>query len=347
MNRKKMTLARHVLEQQKYSPKATGELSSLLIQLGLAAKTIVREVSRAGLVNILGLTGETNVQGEAVKKLDRFANEVFVEAFGYGGLLCTLISEEMEKPLHLPENCPQGHYTLLVDPIDGSSNIDVNGIFGSIFSFQKRPEGEAHGTPEALLRKGSEQIAAGYIMYGPSTMLVYTVGSGVHGFTLDPGVGEFFLSHENIRIPTRSRAYSVNQGNYRRWAPEVQRLVDDFSGRGDEGERGYALRYAGSLLADIHRILLEGGIYLYPGSLDQPEGKLRLLYEAAPLALVVEQAGGRASTGTESILALQPKNLHQRVPLFIGSPEEVARAESFIRSRRRKGINDSGGERLP
>lgn len=334
MSPKEITLTRYILEQEKHNPEA-GNLALLLIQLGLAAKMIVRKISRAGLVNILGLTGEINVQGEAVKKLDQFANETFIHAFGYSGLVCTLISEEMENPLHLPENCPQGKYSLLVDPIDGSSNTDVNGPLGTIFSFYKRQDGKDHTTKESLLRKGSEQRVAGYILYGPSTILVYTSGNGVHGFTLDPGVGEFFLSHENVRIPVRGRTFSVNEGNYIKWPQEIRHFIDDLSENEPHRGRPYALRYVGSLTADLHRTLLEGGIYLYPGSTDKPEGKLRLLYEAAPLAFVVEQAGGQASTGVQRILDIQPQTFHQRVPLFIGSPEDVALAEEFVQGRKK------------
>ena len=311
------------------------KLSGLLSHAGLAAKIIAKEVAEAGLDNLLGKTGEINVQGEEVKKLDRFANDAFIRAFEYSGLVCTLISEEMEKPLHLAENLPEGKYILMIDPLDGSSNIDVDGAIGSIFSFYRRTEDTQHDSSEALLRKGSEQIMAGYVLYGPSTMLVYTCGEGVHGFTLHPGIGEFLLSHESIKIPAKGKTYSVNEGNYNRWQPTQQQFVDYLREEDRQTGRPYSARYAGTLVADFHRTILEGGIYLYPGNRDKPEGKLRLLYEACPLAFVVEQAGGRASTGNQRILDIQPEKIHQRVPLFIGSLQDVTLAEEFVQARRK------------
>ena len=334
MKNKGITLTRHIYIQQEEHSAATGKLSSLLAQVGFAAKMIAQEVGEAGLGNLLGETGDVNVQGERVKKLDQFANEAFIQAFGYSGLACTVISEEMEKPLHLPENCQEGKYILLIDPLDGSSNIDVNGPIGSIFSFYRRNEDDTHGTREELLRKGSEQIAAGYILYGPSTILVYTCGDGVHGFTLHPGVGEFLLSYEHIRIPSKGNIYSINEGNYIRWQPAVQQFVSYLRAEDRQTGRPYTARYIGALVADLHRTLLEGGIFLYPGDIKKPEGKLRLLYEASPLAFVVEQAGGQASTGTERIMDIEPKTLHQRIPLMMGSPEDVALAEEFVQGRK-------------
>lgn len=333
MNSRGITLARHIFMAQPTHPLAA-ELSQLLAQLGAAATIIAAQVRQAALGNLLGRTGDVNIQGEQVEKLDQFANETFIQAFGPGRLVCTLISEEMEQPLHLFENCAQGRYALLVDPIDGSSNIDVNGTIGSIFSFYRRGDDAPHGAPEDQLRKGSEQVAAGYVMYGPSTIVVYTCGRGVYAFTLNPSDGDFFLSHDNIRIPARGRIYSVNEGNYNRWLPPVQRLIDYLRAEDSPSGRPYTARYVGSLVADLHRTLLVGGIYLYPGDRDKPEGKLRLLYEAAPLAFVVEQAGGRASTGTQRILEIHPTTFHQRVPLMIGSPEDVALAEAFVRDHK-------------
>ncbi len=329
MKNKGITLARHIYMEQRVHSSATGKLSSLLAQVGFAAKLVAREISEAGLGDILGKTGDVNVQGEEVKKLDQFGNDAFIQAFGYSGLVCTLISEEMEKPLHLAENCADGKYILVIDPVDGSSNIDVNGSIGSIFSFYKRREGHEHGTDRELLRKGVEQIAAGYVLYGPSTILVYTCGDGVHGFTLHPGIGEFLLSHENIRIPAKGQTYSVNEGNYNRWQPATRQFVDYLREEDRQTRRPYTARYVGALVADFHRTLLEGGLYLYPGNIKKPDGKLRLLYEASPLAFVVEQAGGRASTGKKRILDIQPTRLHQRVPLIIGSSDDVALAEEF------------------
>ena len=329
-----MNLTRHVYLEQSAHAKATGKLSSLLSQVGFAAKMVVDKVRGAGLVNILGKTGEVNVQGEEVKKLDSFGNDAFIQAFANSGLVCTMISEEMEAPYHLAENCKEGKYVLLIDPIDGSSNIDVNGPIGSIFSFHRRIDTDQHGTKEELLRKGSEQIAAGYILYGPSTILVYSCGSGVHGYTLHPGVGEFLLSHENIKIPKKGKIYSINDGNYNKWQPGTRKFVEHIRAEDRATGRPYTARYIGSLVADFHRSLLEGGVFLYPASTDKPEGKLRLLYEAAPLGYVVEQAGGRASTGTERILDIQPKVLHQRTPLIIGSAEDVALVEDFTQGRK-------------
>jgi len=330
-----ITLKRYIM-MQRQAHSSMERLSALLSHVGLAAKMIAREAAAASLDNILGKTGQVNVQGEEVKKLDQFANDAFIQAFEYSGLVCTLVSEEMEKPLHLPENCREGSYVLMIDPVDGSSNIDVDGGIGSIFSFYRRAEdNRQHDTNEALLRKGSEQIAAGYVLYGPSTMLVYTDGQGVHGFTLHPGIGEFYLSHENMKIPEKGRIYSVNEGNYNRWQPMMQQFVDYLREEDPQTGRPYSARYVGSLVADFHRTILQGGIYLYPGNIDKPEGKLRLLYEASPLAFVVEQAGGRASTGTQRILDIQPEKIHQRVPLLIGSRQDVMLAEEFVQGRKK------------
>ncbi|MGH7228899.1 MAG: class 1 fructose-bisphosphatase [Nitrospiraceae bacterium] len=329
-----ITLTRHIIEKEAAHPAATGEFSALMVQIGLVGKMIAHDLRRAGLINILGATGETNIQGEAVKKLDGIANETFLKVFQYSELVCALASEEMEKPVHLPENCPRGKYMLLFDPLDGSSNTDVNMPLGSIFSVL-RYEGKAGLPSEAeLIRRGTEQVAAGYLLYGSSTMLVFTAGQGVHGFTLDPGVGEFLLSHENIRIPAKGKVYAVNEGNSYKWPAGTRQYVEYLKTPDKATGRPYSTRYSGCLVADVHRMLLEGGIYLYPGETAKPEGKLRLLYEASPLAMVVEQAGGRASTGTMRILEVEPKGLHQRVPLLIGSPEDVSLAEACIQGRR-------------
>jgi len=329
-----ITLTRHIIEKQAAHPGATGEFSALMVQIGLVGKMIAHDLRRAGLINILGATGETNIQGEAVKKLDGIANETFLKVFHYSELVCAVASEEMEKPVHLPENCPRGKYMLLFDPLDGSSNTDVNMPLGSIFSIL-RYEGKAGLPSEAeLIRRGTEQVAAGYLIYGSSTMLVFTAGQGVHGFTLDPGVGEYLLSHENIRIPAKGKVYAVNEGNSHKWPAGTRQFVEYLKTSDKATGRPYSTRYSGCLVADVHRMLLEGGIYLYPGETAKPEGKLRLLYEANPLAMVVEQAGGRASTGTMRILEVEPKGLHQRVPLLIGSPEDVSLAEACIQGRR-------------
>jgi len=334
MGQNPLTLSRFVTEKQAASQGVTGEFAGLLAQIGLVGKLIAQDLRRAGLSGILGTTGEINVQGEAVKKLDEIANETFVKLFHHSGLVCALVSEEMEKPVLLPENWPQAKYMLLFDPLDGSSNTDCNMPLGAIFSVVKSERKDRMPTEDELARKGTEQVAAGYLLYGSSTMLVYTVGQGVHGFTLDPGTGEYLLSHEQIRIPARGKVYGVNEGNYHKWTPGTKKYVDDLKTQDKSSGRPYSVRYSGCLVADVHRILLGGGIYLYPGELDKPEGKLRLLYEANPLAMVVEQAGGGASTGTMRILDVEAKQLHQRVPLIIGSADDVRDAEDFIQSRR-------------
>jgi fructose-1,6-bisphosphatase I len=332
MNRKASTLTRFITETQAGNPAAT-EFSALLAQIGLAGKLISRDLRRAGLTDILGLTGETNVQGEAVKKLDTIANETLIGVFQYSGLVCALASEEMEKPLFLSENWPQGKYMLLVDPLDGSSNTDVNMPMGTIFSVL-RYEGTTAPAAADMVQSGTQQVAAGYLMYGSSTVLVFTSGKGVHEFTLDPTLGEYLLSREDIRMPAKGAIYSANEGNAGRWIPEVRRFIAYLKESDKDTARPYTLRYSGCLVADVHRLLIGGGIYVYPAETDKPDGKIRLLYEANPLAMVVEEAGGRASTGTARILAVQPKALHQRAPLLIGSAQDVATADAFIQGKR-------------
>ena len=328
-----VTLSRFIIEQQAAYPEATGEFSVLLTQIGLVGKMIAHDLRRAGLINILGTTGQTNVQDEVVKKLDELANETFVRVFEHSGLVCVLASEEMEKPLQLPQHWPRGKYMLLFDPLDGSSNTDVNMPMGAIFSILKHKGGDRLPNETELLRKGTEQVAAGYLLYGSSTMLVFTVGQGVHGFTLEPSIGEYLLSHENIRILKKGKVYAANEGNYHRWPAGTRKYLDYVKEPDKASGRPYSGRYSGCLVADVHRILLGGGIYLYPGEIDKPEGKLRLLYEANPLAMVVEQAGGKATTGTQRILDVEPKALHQRVPLIIGSADDVSHAEACIQGR--------------
>jgi fructose-1,6-bisphosphatase I len=324
------TLSRHVLQQlQSFSAEAQ-DLSALMNRIGLAAKLIARRLSRAGLMeNVLGFTGDVNIQGESVKKMDVYANEVFISVFKQSGLVCRLASEEMDDPYYIPENCPIGRYTLLYDPIDGSSNVDININVGSIFAIRQQ-EGEDYGSGQDLLQSGRKQIAAGYVLYGPSTMLVYSIGKGVHAFTLDPSLGEFILSSENIRIPDHGPVYSVNEGNCWQWEESIRDYV-----RYVHRHEGYTARYSGALVGDIHRILFQGGVFLYPGTVKKPQGKLRLLYESSPLAYLIEQAGGRASTGTQDILDVVPDQLHARTPLIIGSKEDVALVESFIQERDR------------
>lgn len=325
------TLSRHVLQQlQSFSAEAQ-DLSAIMNRIALAAKLISRHLSRAGLVEgALGVTGTVNVQGESVKKMDVYANDVFISVFKQSGLVCRLASEEMEKPYYIPENCPIGRYTLLYDPIDGSSNVDINLNIGAIFSIRKQEGDDIDGEARDLLQHGRKQIAAGYILYGPSTMLVYSMGTGVHSFTLDPSLGEFILTNENIQVPEHGPIYSVNEGNFWQWEESIRDYI-----RYVHRHEGYTARYSGALVGDFHRILSQGGVFLYPGTLKKPEGKLRLLYETAPLAFLMEQAGGRASTGTQELLDVVPKTLHQRTPLIIGSKEDVALVESFIQETAR------------
>lgn len=323
------TLSRHVLQQLQSFGSEAQDLSAIMSRIALAAKIIARRLSRAGLVEgALGFTGDVNVQGEAVKKMDLFANEVFIAVFKQSGLVCQLASEEMEKPYYIPENCPVGRYTLLYDPIDGSSNVDINLNVGSIFSIRQQVGDDPEQTGLDLLQSGHRQLASGYVLYGPSTVLVYSIGTGVHTFTLDPSLGEFILSAENIQIPAHGSVYSVNEGNF--W--QCDEAIRDFI-RYVHRHEGYTARYSGALVGDIHRILLQGGVFLYPGTLKQPEGKLRLLYESAPLAFLIEQAGGSASTGLEPLMSVVPTHLHQRTPLIIGSKDDVALAVSFIQEK--------------
>lgn len=332
------TLSRHVLQQlQSFSPEAQ-DLSAIMNRLALAGKLIARRLSRAGLVeNALGFTGEVNVQGESVKKMDVFANDVFISVFKQSGLVCRLASEEMEKPYYIPENCPVGRYTLLYDPIDGSSNVDINLNVGSIFSIRQQEGDDTDGEARDLLQNGHKQIAAGYILYGPTTVLVYSMGHGVHSFILDPSLGEFILAQENIQVPSHGPVYSANEGNYWQWDESIREYI-----RYMHRHEGYTARYSGALVGDFHRILLQGGVFLYPGTVKKPDGKLRLLYESAPLAFLIEQAGGRASTGTQAILDVVPKELHSRTPLAIGSTEDVQLVESFIADwARRKADNEA------
>lgn len=328
-----VTIDRFIVEHERLYPNATGRLSGILYDLALASKMIANKVRLAGLADILGAQGTDNVQGEAQQKLDVIANDIIIKALDHGGRLCAMASEEEPDIIRIPEKFRRGKYLLLFDPLDGSSNTDVNMPLGAIFSVLKHDGKGAMPAEAQLLRRGTEQVAAGYLLYGASTMLVFTVGRGVHGFTLEPSIGEYLLSHEQIRIPARGKVYAVNEGNYHKWPAGTQQYLDRLKMTDKAAGRPYSGRYSGCLVADVHRMLLSGGIYLYPGEKDKPEGKLRLLYEANPLALVVEQAGGKASTGTTRILDVQPTALHQRVPLLIGSPEDVNEAEACIQGR--------------
>jgi len=335
MFRKFITLYRHIISQERKYPEATGELSDLLADIAMACKLISFEVNRAGLIGILGMTGDKNVHGEKVKKLDVFAHDVLVGAMKISGHLCAVASEESEDFIPIEEQFmgekPMSKYICHFDPLDGSSNIDANISIGTIFSIYKRITPSGPGKLEDVLQAGIQQVAAGYVIYGSSSVLVYTTGEGVHGFTLDPTVGEFLLFHENIKIPKKSKTYSVNEGNYGKWDSNLRKYIDGLKESDSEKGRPYTSRYVGSLVADFHRNLLYGGIFMYPADKKNVNGKLRLMYEANPLAFVVEQAGGRASNGKQRILEIQPENLHQRTPLFIGSEEDVKEAESFLK----------------
>ncbi len=329
-----MTLERCIVEEQAKFPEAQGFLTGLLTQIALAGKIIYSKVNKAGLADILGLTGKMNIQGEEVQKLDEFANITIRNCLDHGGYLCAMASEEMNEAFMIPDRFPAGDYALVYDPLDGSSNIDVNVSIGTIFSIFRKRSASKRGEPSDCVQKGDEQVASGYIIYGSSVMLVYTTGDGVCGFTLDPQIGEFFLSHPQIRIPPKGKIYSINEGNSSHWTEETERYVAYVKSEDQETDRPYSGRYIGSLVADFHRNLLKGGIFLYPGDKRSPGGKLRLLYECSPLAYIVEQAGGEASTGHERIMAVEPKALHQRSPLLIGSKEDVELAEEFYQGKR-------------
>lgn len=304
-------------------PGATGELSDLLYDIALAAKVISGYVRRAGLLDVLGRVGRSNVQGEEQQKLDVLANEAIKSAVGGSGRVCVVASEEEEDPIVPQPEVRKGKYVLLLDPLDGSSNIDASVSIGTIFSVHRRISAGGPGTLRDLLQKGRNQVAAGYVIYGSSTVLVYSSGQGVHGFTLDPSIGEFLLWNADIRMPPSGPYYSVNESRWIHWSEGYRRVVNVLKGLDGSGS-GKTARYIGSLVADFHRNLLAGGVFLYPADRAAPQGKLRLLYEAAPLALIAEQAGGAASNGTQSILDVEPKELHQRTPLVIGSKDDVA-----------------------
>lgn len=328
------TVGRHLVDQEKHIPGATGEFTALLWDLTIAFKIISKEVNRAGLAEILGLTGQENIHGEKVRKLDVFAHQTIFRAMDHGGHLCLMASEEDPEIMPIPDKFKKGNYVLIYDPLDGSSNIDVNVSIGTIFSILRRRSRGPEGTLDDFLHPGSEQVAAGYAIYGSSTMLIYTTGRGVFAFTLDPAIGEFVLSHANLHIPSRGSIYSINEGNTEVWDEGTRKYIQFLKTPQANQGKAYSLRYIGTLVADFHRNLIKGGIFLYPASYkspQQPKAKLRLLYEANPLAFIVEQAGGRASTGTERILDIHPTSLHQTVPLAIGSPEDVALYEKFVR----------------
>jgi fructose-1,6-bisphosphatase I len=321
------TLDEFIIRRQNDFEYATGELTALLRDIGVAAKIVNREVNKAGLVNILGMDGSQNASGDTVQKLDLYANEKLIECLSNSGECAAIASEELEDYIEIPKvDGQQSKYVVVFDPLDGSSNIDVNVSVGTIFGiFRRKTDPSVSVSLEDFLQKGSDMVAAGYVIYGTSTILVYTTGNGVNGFTLDPSIGEFCLSHRDIKMPKRGQFYSVNQGYYLKFDVEMRRYIDHCS------DLNYGLRYIGSMVSDVHRILFQGGIFLYPNTRKYPKGKLRLLYECAPLSFVVEQAGGRAITmGRNRIMDLTPKNLHQNVTIAIGSTETVTEMEEFL-----------------
>ena len=324
-----VTIERFIIEEERNHPEATGELSGILYDLALAAKMIANKVRSAGLADILGSAESENVQGEVQQKLDVLANEIIVKAMDHGGRLCAMASEEEPDIIQIPEHFKCGKYCLLFDPLDGSSNIDVNVPVGTIFSVVRKITRGRHGEMEDILQPGRRQVAAGYVIYGSSTMMVYTTGQGAHGFTLDPSIGEFLLSHPNIRIPETGRYLSVNDSYEQLWDENVRTVMRKYKGL-DGTSKALSTRYVGSLVADFHRNLLGGGIFAYPSNRKTPRGKLRLLYEANPLAFIVEQAGGAACDGTQRVLDVLPTELHQRTPLFIGSKHEVELAKRVL-----------------
>ncbi|EJL6548269.1 class 1 fructose-bisphosphatase [Vibrio cholerae] len=329
---KMRTLGEFIVEKQHDFPHASGELSSLLASIRLAAKIVNREINKAGLADIIGASGNDNIQGEEQQKLDLYANEKFKAALEARDQVCGVASEEEDEAVAFSKELNKNaKYVVLMDPLDGSSNIDVNVSVGTIFSIYRRVS--PVGTPptqEDFLQPGNKQVAAGYVIYGSSTMLVYTTGNGVNGFTYDPSLGTFYLSHENMRIPENGKIYSINEGNYIRFPTGVKKYIKFCQENVPEEGRPYTSRYIGSLVADFHRNLLKGGLYLYPSTQSHPNGKLRLLYECNPMAFLIEQAGGLASDGARRIMDIKPTELHQRVPFFVGSKNMVHKVETFL-----------------
>jgi fructose-1,6-bisphosphatase I len=327
------TLGQFIIEKQNDFPYAKGELSRLLRDIGIAAKIVNREVNKAGLVNILGDAGSTNIQGENQKKLDVYANQQFIAALSSGGECCIVASEENDDLVRIDSAVSKNaKYIVAIDPLDGSSNIDVNVAVGTIFSIYRRVTKEGQAQLSDVLQAGTEQVAAGYIVYGSSTMLVYTTGKGVNGFTLDPSIGEFCLSHPNLKIPTSGTIYSINEGNYVHFPDGVKKYIKYCQVEDLATKRPYTSRYIGSMVADIHRSIIKGGIFIYPTTSSAPTGKLRLVYECNPMAFIIEQAGGKATNGFQRILELPVTDLHQRSAIFIGSADMVSQAESFMQA---------------
>lgn len=326
------TITHHINDERNLHPEATGEFTNLLNDLQLAIRILSRDVRRAGLNDILGITHSTNIHGEQVRKLDAYSNEVLKKAMTRSANIAMMVSEEEDEPI-IVQSAPNAKYVLAFDPLDGSTNIDVNVTIGTIFSMYRRLDPDLDNPPtiDDLLQPGYKQVAAGYALYGSSTIFVYTTGQGVHAFTLDPTLGEFLLIRENIKMPSRGSYYSVNEGNYYKWDDNLRQYIDYLKTPSKDKTRPYGLRYIGSGVADIHRTLLKGGIFIYPKDEKYTNGKLRLVYEANPLAMLIEQAGGRASDGNNRILDLKPKNVHERTPLILGSKEDVFECESFLK----------------
>lgn len=331
-NHRIVTLNEFIIQTQTAFPNAKGDFTRLLSHISIAAKIVNREVNKAGLVDILGDAGAKNIQGEDVKKLDIYADEQFIAALKASGVCCGLATEENQHSVVFDDTLSRdGKYIVCMDPLDGSSNIDVNVSIGTIFSIYIRKSAVGQMAQNYdFLQKGSDQVAAGYILYGSSTMLVYSTGTGVFGFTLDPSIGEFCLSHCSIQTPKDGKIYSINEGNYVRFNSGVKKYIKYCQDRDEETNRPYTSRYIGSLVADIHRNLLKGGVFLYPETETHPEGKLRLLYECNPIAFLVEQAGGTATSGTQRILDIEPESLHQRAPFYAGSSNMVEKIKEFL-----------------
>lgn len=327
------TLGEFIIEKQEDFKYSSGELSRLLSAIRLASKVVNREVNKAGIADIIGQAGNVNVQGEAQQKLDVLANDIFINALSQREVVCGIASEESDDFIDIKAsgNAHMSKYVVLIDPLDGSSNIDVNVSVGTIFSIYRRVT--EPGTPvqlEDFLQKGIKQVAAGYVIYGSSTMIVYTTGNGVNGFTLDPSLGTYYISHPNLKYPTKGKIYSINEGNYVKFPQGVKDYLKYC--QKEEDDRPYTSRYIGSLVSDFHRNMLKGGIYIYPSTSQSPKGKLRLLYECNPMAFLAEQAGGKASDGFKRILEIEPTELHQRVPFFCGSAAMVTKAEEFMKN---------------
>lgn len=327
-----VSVTQFIIEEQRRLPNATGDFTSLLNDVVSACKVISNAVNKGALIGVLGTAETENVQGETQKKLDIITNEVFIKSNEWAGHLAAMASEEEDDIYPIPAQYPRGKYLIAFDPLDGSSNIDVNISVGTIFSILKCPEGVTDPTKEDFLQPGTEQVCAGYALYGPSTMLVLTTGNGVNGFTLDRDIGEFILSHPNMTIPADTREFAINASNMRFWEAPVKRYVDEcLTGKEGPREDNFNMRWVASMVAEVHRILTRGGIFLYPKDTKDPSkaGKLRLMYEANPMSMIVEQAGGASSTGRERIMEIKPEDIHQRVPVILGSKNEVEVVASY------------------